>query len=122
MHRLTLHVRILREQALQVASTLSPSSAEMLAAAVTYPSTLSHQTEANNLMSGISASSQKSFLRTMTEYDSLFLLALRRIETTSCCFVAPPKPTRLTNAHPLLQFPQPLLQVDLRHSGFRLAL
>lgn len=65
MHRLTLRI-YLHEQDLEVASTLSRSSA-LEAAAITYPSTLSHQTEANALISGISASSQKTFLKTLTE-------------------------------------------------------
>lgn len=56
----------LHEQDLEVASTLSRSSA-LEAAAVTYPSTLSHQTEANTLISKVSASGQKTFLKTLTE-------------------------------------------------------
>lgn len=56
----------LPEQDLEVASTLSRSSA-LSAAAITYPSTLSHQTEANALISKISASGQKTFLQTLTE-------------------------------------------------------
>ena len=50
----------------EVASTLSRSYAPE-ALAVTYPSTLSHQTEANALISEISASGQKTFLKTLTE-------------------------------------------------------
>lgn len=56
----------LHDQDLEVASTLARSSA-LEAAAVTYPSTLSHQTEANALISQISASGQKTFLKTLTE-------------------------------------------------------
>lgn len=52
---------------LEVASTLSRSSA-LSAAAITYPSTLSHQTEANALISKISASGQKTFLQTLTDF------------------------------------------------------
>jgi leucyl aminopeptidase len=65
MHRLTLRI-YLREQELEVASTLSQPSA-LAAAAITYPSTLSHQAEANALISGISASGQQTFLKTLTE-------------------------------------------------------
>lgn len=53
-------------QEFEVASTLSRSYATE-ALAVTYPSTLSHQTEANALISKISASGQKTFLKTLTE-------------------------------------------------------
>ncbi|KAK2596870.1 hypothetical protein N8I77_012757 [Diaporthe amygdali] len=51
----------------EVAATLSTSSA-VEAAAVSYPSTLSHQTEANTLISEISASGQKTFLKTLTDF------------------------------------------------------
>lgn len=56
----------LHGQELEVASTLSRPSA-LDAAAITYPSTLGHQTEANALISKISATAQKTFLKTLTE-------------------------------------------------------
>ncbi|KAI3399915.1 hypothetical protein diail_5071 [Diaporthe ilicicola] len=52
---------------LEVAATLSQSYA-IKEAAVSYPSTLNHQKEANALISKISASGQKTFLKTLTDF------------------------------------------------------